>query len=63
MILSFIGGLGGFLEWGIVGVFIGPVVLAVAYDLVLRWMRQPAAGTASLPATPPEPEPVQPAGG
>ena len=63
MILSFIGGLGGFLEWGIVGVFIGPVVLAVAYDLVLRWMRQPAAGTASIPAAPPEPEPVQPTGG
>ena len=47
MILSFIGGLGGLLEWGIVGVFIGPVVLAVAYDLLLRWMRQPGPeGTA-----------------
>jgi predicted PurR-regulated permease PerM len=52
MILSFIGGLGGFLEWGIVGVFIGPVVLAVAYDLVLRWMRQPNPNGTNLPSPP-----------
>ncbi len=55
MILSFIGGLGGFLEWGIVGVFIGPVVLAVAYDLVLRWMRQPIPDAAAVPAPPADP--------
>lgn len=60
MLLSFIGGLGGFLEWGIVGVFIGPVVLAVAYDLVLRWMRQPRPAAADQP--PPTPEPAGPSG-
>ncbi len=60
MLLSFIGGLGGFLEWGIVGVFIGPVVLAVAYDLVLRWMRQPRPAAADQP--PPTPVPAGPSG-
>ena len=38
MTVTFIGVLGGLLKWGIVGIFIGPIVLAVAYHLVLHWI-------------------------
>jgi predicted PurR-regulated permease PerM len=50
MLLTFMSALGGFLEWGIVGVFVGPVVFAVAYDLILRWVEGPALGTDAKPA-------------
>jgi predicted PurR-regulated permease PerM len=37
MLVIFIGVLGGTLTHGLVGLFLGPIVLAVAYDLVLAW--------------------------
>ncbi|MEO3388920.1 AI-2E family transporter [Mesorhizobium sp. CAU 1741] len=37
--LAFLGALGGFAQWGVIGVFIGPVILAVAYETVTRWSR------------------------
>lgn len=39
-ILAFLGALGGFLTWGIVGLFLGPVVIAVCYQITLLWLRQ-----------------------
>lgn len=36
--LAFLGAVGGLLEWGVVGVFLGPVVVAVGYELLLAWI-------------------------
>lgn len=38
----FIGVIGGLLGMGLVGLFIGPVVLAVSYLLMIRWIEQAA---------------------
>jgi predicted PurR-regulated permease PerM len=37
----FIGVIGGTLSNGLLGVFIGPIVLAVFYDLVTNWVSSP----------------------
>jgi predicted PurR-regulated permease PerM len=37
-ILAFLGAIGGLVTWGIVGVFLGPVIVAVCYQLILRWI-------------------------
>jgi len=37
-ILAFLGAIGGLLEWGVVGVFLGPVIVAVGYELILKWI-------------------------
>jgi predicted PurR-regulated permease PerM len=38
LLLIFAGVLGGLIAFGIVGLFIGPVVLTVAYTLLERWV-------------------------
>jgi len=43
MLVIFIGVIGGTLTHGLIGLFVGPVVLAVAYELLRAWI----AGTAS----------------
>nr|WP_210277576.1 AI-2E family transporter [Microvirga lupini] len=48
MVLIFLGVLGGLLAFGIVGVFLGPVLLAVAHTLFQDWGR--ASDTAPGPA-------------
>ncbi|MFP3029194.1 MAG: AI-2E family transporter YdiK [Arsenophonus sp.] len=40
MILIFIGVIGGILSFGVIGLFIGPVVLAVSHNLLTAWMNQ-----------------------
>ena len=35
-----IGAIGGALSNGIIGLFVGPVVLAVAWDLLVTWVRE-----------------------
>jgi predicted PurR-regulated permease PerM len=50
-----IGALGGMVTNGLLGLFIGPVALGVAYELFWRWVdeRAPASpATAEMPATP-----------
>jgi predicted PurR-regulated permease PerM len=39
-IVIFIGVIGGTLAHGIVGLFIGPIVLSVAWELIAAWMRE-----------------------
>jgi predicted PurR-regulated permease PerM len=39
LLLIFAGVIGGLLTFGIIGLFVGPVVLAVAYTLLLSWVR------------------------
>jgi predicted PurR-regulated permease PerM len=38
LLLIFAGVIGGLLAFGLVGIFVGPVVLAVAYTLLESWM-------------------------
>ena len=40
MLVIFIGVLGGTLAHGIVGLFIGPIILAVAWELMMAWIRE-----------------------
>jgi predicted PurR-regulated permease PerM len=43
MIVIFVGVLGGMLAHGIVGLFIGPIILAVAWELTTAWIREDQA--------------------
>lgn len=36
--LAFLGALGGLMEWGVIGVFLGPVIVAVGYELIVKWL-------------------------
>jgi predicted PurR-regulated permease PerM len=40
LLLIFAGVIGGLIAFGIIGLFIGPVVLAVAYTLLVEWVSQ-----------------------
>ncbi|MGP1956164.1 MAG: AI-2E family transporter YdiK [Arsenophonus sp. NC-PY1-MAG3] len=40
MILIFIGVIGGILSFGVIGIFIGPVILAVSHNLLTAWMNK-----------------------
>ena len=41
LVLIFAGVLGGLVAFGIVGLFVGPVVLAVTYTLLVAWVARP----------------------
>ncbi len=51
LLLIIAGVIGGLLAFGLVGLFVGPVILAIAYTLLIAWVRAgeapaaPAAGT------------------
>jgi predicted PurR-regulated permease PerM len=51
LLLVFLGVIGGLLAFGIIGIFIGPVVLAVGYTLLADWV---GTGDAGVPETAPE---------
>jgi predicted PurR-regulated permease PerM len=38
MLLIFVGVIGGLTAFGAIGIFVGPVVLAVGYTWLLTWM-------------------------
>jgi predicted PurR-regulated permease PerM len=44
-LLIFIGVVGGLVAFGLLGIFVGPVVLAVAYALLSAWLRGDMAGS------------------
>jgi predicted PurR-regulated permease PerM len=44
LLLIFAGVIGGLLAFGLVGIFVGPVVLAVAYTLLDAWLREEPGG-------------------
>jgi len=46
-LVIFIGVIGGTLAHGIVGLFIGPIILAVAWELMRAWIRDDQAGSPS----------------
>ncbi|MDO8940731.1 MAG: AI-2E family transporter, partial [Methylicorpusculum sp.] len=41
MIIVFIGAIGGMLFSGIIGLFVGAVVLALGYKLFISWLKGP----------------------
>ena len=41
LLLIFAGVIGGLLAFGIIGLFVGPVVLAVTYTLLQAWVTRP----------------------
>jgi len=43
LLLVFAGVIGGMLSFGILGIFVGPVVLAVTFTLLQAWVREPEA--------------------
>lgn len=73
LLLIFAGVIGGMLGFGLIGIFVGPVVLAVTYTLMQAWIEdglgqdEPAPEAAIEPAVPvselPEPDHAEPAAG
>lgn len=47
LLLIFAGVIGGLLAFGLIGIFVGPVVLAVTYTLVNAWVAQGEGGDAA----------------
>ncbi len=68
LMLIFAGVIGGMFGFGLIGIFVGPVVLAVTWTLMLAWIEDalgkepvdPAPAEAPPPAAPPASEPAQP---
>lgn len=52
MLVIFVGAIGGFIGQGIIGLFLGAVVLALGYELLLAWLGEVTSPTAE-PGTPP----------
>lgn len=62
MLVIFVGAIGGFIAQGIIGLFLGAVVLVVGYELLLAWLGEVASPTAE-PGAPPPAEASPPAPG
>lgn len=52
MVVIMIGVLGGTLSMGLLGLFIGPVILALFYEMVQTWIAYEADSAAAAPETP-----------
>jgi predicted PurR-regulated permease PerM len=63
LLLIFAGVIGGLVSFGIIGLFVGPVILAVTYRLLEAWIadidRPPSDGTSPGPATAVKPSPLE----
>ncbi len=44
MLVILLGAIGGMISYGIIGLFVGAVVLAVAYQLLVAWVKEGTAG-------------------
>jgi predicted PurR-regulated permease PerM len=58
LMLIFVGVIGGLIAFGIIGIFVGPVVLAVTYELFAAWVNQEVPG--SLPVDTAAPDAAEP---
>jgi len=58
MLVVLVGALGGFASIGLIGLFIGPIVVAVAYQLLTAWI-DPEGVAAELPEATERPEAAQ----
>jgi predicted PurR-regulated permease PerM len=41
MLVIFVGAIGGFIAYGIIGLFVGAIVLTLGYELLSAWMSAP----------------------
>src|SRR5205085_6124195 len=60
MALVLMGVIGGLIAFGLVGIFVGPAVLAVSYTLLQAWMAEDEATPVTHAACPPQPGPDHP---
>jgi predicted PurR-regulated permease PerM len=51
LVLIFAGVIGGMLSFGVMGIFVGPVILAVTYVLLREWVETPVETGESTPVT------------
>jgi predicted PurR-regulated permease PerM len=51
LLLIFAGVLGGLISFGVIGLFVGPVVLAVAFTLFTAWIEDAGASGVAEPET------------
>ena len=49
LLLIFVGVIGGLVAFGLIGIFVGPVVLAVTHTLMRAWMEKGRTATRELP--------------
>jgi predicted PurR-regulated permease PerM len=49
LLLIFAGVIGGLMAFGLIGIFIGPVVLAVAFTLIGAWIERNPEEAAGVP--------------
>lgn len=63
LLLIFAGVIGGMLGFGLVGIFVGPVVLAVTYTLMLAWIEDALGKEEPPPLNPPQPDHPEPPAG
>ena len=54
MIVILIGAIGGVITGGLIGLFVGAVILALAYRLLVEWLKDTAEELAPSPAVPEE---------
>lgn len=54
MIVVFLGAIGGMLSSGVIGLFVGPVVLVLVYTLYTAWMKEEQQRNSLLPPPPAE---------
>jgi len=59
LLLVFMGVLGGLMAFGFIGVFLGPVILAIGYSLLAEWMNPLAQAGQQVAATPAETGPPE----
>ncbi len=45
ILVIFLGSIGGFVAMGIIGLFVGAIVLSVGYELFLAWLNEDLAST------------------
>ena len=62
MAVIFVGAIGGFLTSGIIGLFIGSVILVLGYELLLDWLELDAGAAPGEEAAPVKPAPDELAG-
>jgi predicted PurR-regulated permease PerM len=60
LLLIFAGVIGGLLAFGLIGLFVGPVLLAVAYTLLDAWVSEATDTDVAADATVPRPAPSPP---
>ncbi len=51
LLLIFAGVIGGLMAFGLIGIFIGPVVLVVAYTLTVAWVKEDPVEAVEVPET------------